>query len=350
MSTLEEVAKAICECLDEDLLVRSGSVLHDNLRAALAEASAPVALESVELQRDTSGMCTVLVNGRVAIRDNGDVISHHATLDWFSGTADKLLSEECDDGDALLRMLGLDPEQCRTEGGRLNLAKIRAALAEAEAPKAEPVAWMHNQRVDCIHNEVKELLKRAGGHLHRPLDKTENYTIPLYTHPPEPVDEEVIGKHSGASDKREWWTRSTWLYPGDTVVVRRAAARGEGMNLDELERALVPMDKTLSVRQERYEPARVGVEHAPGAVEVVGHFVLLKHAKEYAALRNAAPQLIAMARRYQELRRHVCIVGTEKCAEFHVVNIRPTYIAPDAAIELDAVLDAMREQEQEQER
>lgn len=100
--------------------------------------------------------------------------------------------------------------------------------AEAEAPKAEPVAWMHNQRVDCIHNEVKELLKRAGGHLHRPLDKTENYTIPLYTHPPEPVDEEVIGKHSGASDKREWWTRSTWLYPGDTVVVRRAAARGKG--------------------------------------------------------------------------------------------------------------------------
>lgn len=98
---------------------------------------------------------------------------------------------------------------------------LRAALAEAEAPKAEPVAWMHNQRVDCIHNEVKELLKRAGGHLHRPLDKTENYTIPLYTHPPEPVDEEVIGEYGWQGTSRHWWTGGAWLEPDDVVIVRR---------------------------------------------------------------------------------------------------------------------------------
>ncbi len=40
------------------------------------------------------------------------------------------LENECIDGDALLRLLGLDPEQHRTEGGRLNLLKIRAALAD----------------------------------------------------------------------------------------------------------------------------------------------------------------------------------------------------------------------------
>jgi hypothetical protein len=74
------------------------------------------------------------------------------------------------------------------------LEALREALAEApkaEAEKAEPVAWMHNQRVDCIHNEVKELLQRAGGHLLRPLDKTENYTIPLYAHPPAVLPESV---------------------------------------------------------------------------------------------------------------------------------------------------------------
>lgn len=72
---------------------------------------------------------------------------------------------------------------------RQAIEALREALAEAE--KAKPVAWMHNQRVDCIHNEVKELLQRAGGHLLRPLDKTENYTIPLYTHPPAALPESV---------------------------------------------------------------------------------------------------------------------------------------------------------------
>lgn len=42
------------------------------------------------------------------------------------------------------------------------------------------------------------------------------------------------------------------------------------------------------------------------------------------------------AKRYRELRRKVCIVGSQ----FHILNLGPTYIAPDAAVELDSVLDA----------
>lgn len=62
---------------------------YDALCAALREALAapepePVALESVHLTRDTRGMCVVRVNGRVAIRDNGDIIDHMATLEWFA--------------------------------------------------------------------------------------------------------------------------------------------------------------------------------------------------------------------------------------------------------------------------
>lgn len=42
------------------------------------------------------------------------------------------------------------------------------------------------------------------------------------------------------------------------------------------------------------------------------------------------------ASRYEILRRNVCIVGSE----FHILNLAPRYVAPCAAIELDAVLDA----------
>lgn len=38
---------------------------------------------------------------------------------------------ECGDADDLLRHLGLDPAQCRTDGGWLNLPRIKALLADA---------------------------------------------------------------------------------------------------------------------------------------------------------------------------------------------------------------------------
>jgi hypothetical protein len=43
------------------------------------------------------------------------------------------------------------------------------------------------------------------------------------------------------------------------------------------------------------------------------------------------------AARYRFLRRKFAIVGEQ----FHAINLpSPTYVAPDAAIELDAVIDA----------
>ena len=45
-------------------------------------------------------------------------------------TVRETLEHECIDGDALLRLLDMDPEQYRTEAGRLNLLKIRAELAD----------------------------------------------------------------------------------------------------------------------------------------------------------------------------------------------------------------------------
>lgn len=37
---------------------------------------------------------------------------------------------ECDDTDAVLRLIGLDPEQCRTDGGSLNVPKIGSLLRD----------------------------------------------------------------------------------------------------------------------------------------------------------------------------------------------------------------------------
>ena len=67
--------------------------------------------------------------------------------------------------------------------------QLKSALARvAELEKQEPVAWMHDQpnRVDIIHRDVKELLQRVPGSnrgIHRPLDVSEHYTIPLYAAP-----------------------------------------------------------------------------------------------------------------------------------------------------------------------
>lgn len=40
---------------------------------------------------------------------------------------------ECDAADELMRLLGLDPDRCRTEGGAVNLARVRTLLDEARA-------------------------------------------------------------------------------------------------------------------------------------------------------------------------------------------------------------------------
>jgi hydroxyethylthiazole kinase-like sugar kinase family protein len=40
--------------------------------------------DSIELTRDTRGMCVVKVGDREVIRDNGDVISHYATPAWLN--------------------------------------------------------------------------------------------------------------------------------------------------------------------------------------------------------------------------------------------------------------------------
>ncbi|MDS1045210.1 hypothetical protein QM013_34280 [Pseudomonas aeruginosa] len=89
--------------------------------------------------------------------------------------------------------------------GRCEKERDAALARVAELERQQPVAWMHDQpnRVDVIHRDVKDLLQRVPGSsrgIHRPLDVSEHYTIPLYAAPvaqaQHSVPEEFIGRLS----------------------------------------------------------------------------------------------------------------------------------------------------------
>ena len=77
-----------------------------------------------------------------------------------------------------------------------------------DAPKAEPVAWR------LKHDPW------GSGEWRISFSEKPGWE-PLYTRPPKPVDEEVIAECERI-EGRTWWSGGTWLYHGDTVVVRRA--------------------------------------------------------------------------------------------------------------------------------
>jgi hypothetical protein len=59
-----------------------------------------------------------------------DELDSSAERNAMQRQRDSALSElkrECDDTDEALRLLGFDPEEVRTDGGSLNLSKLRAA-------------------------------------------------------------------------------------------------------------------------------------------------------------------------------------------------------------------------------
>lgn len=97
------------------------------------------------------------------------------------------------------------------EFGALLAAATKAAAAPAAV--AEPVAWLHDdpQRYDVIHAEVKDLLVKfrdAAGYLHRPLDKSAHYTIPLYTAPAAPASQDAEDALMKALERAYFWMDS----------------------------------------------------------------------------------------------------------------------------------------------
>ncbi len=87
--------------------------------------------------------------------------------------------QECADTDKILSGLGLDPGQCRTDGGSLKVAHIINQMRSVK--QAEPVAWMLT--------EIGPLGKGAKvARTSKPIawDKTQWKLEPLYAAPPPP--------------------------------------------------------------------------------------------------------------------------------------------------------------------
>ncbi|EOF7922092.1 hypothetical protein ACK2M4_007149, partial [Pseudomonas aeruginosa] len=112
---------------------------------------------------------------------------------WYSGFRSEVITV-LEAWEAIGHDIGMNPDKGELlDSLRYMLEKCEAhdaALARvAELERQQPVAWMHDQpnRVDVIHRDVKDLLQRVPGSsrgIHRPLDVSEHYTIPLYAAPP----------------------------------------------------------------------------------------------------------------------------------------------------------------------
>lgn len=104
----------------------------------------------------------------------------------------------------------------------------RRMLDDARAQ--EPVAYLHNKRVDVIHTSVKSLLSdfavNSGPEsMLRPIDKQEHYTIPLYASPVPPAavpDDATCEALIESSDMR--WNGDVYVGDGhDLMNLVRAA-------------------------------------------------------------------------------------------------------------------------------
>ncbi|OZI21760.1 hypothetical protein CAL18_12615 [Bordetella genomosp. 7] len=97
----------------------------------------------------------------------------------------------------------------------------------------------------------------------------------------------------------------------------------------------------MTDRYARIREALEALDAAGGGGWISWETAFVKYAKAsqpdtIRALLAERDELAKDAERYRLVRRKVRIVGND----FHIVNLRPTYVAPDAAAELDAVADA----------
>lgn len=157
----------------------------DELRAALAAPVAPhlnVTLEQAALALEREGMTESMriVRG-MKIPNDGRITAQAAPQAGEDALKRRAASYIADLEDTLNQIA----DAMQVERGR---PEALIAACKARGEDVRPVAWLHDDpnRVDVIHTKVKDLLVKsrdAAGHLHRPLDKSEHYTIPLYATP-----------------------------------------------------------------------------------------------------------------------------------------------------------------------
>lgn len=92
------------------------------------------------------------------------------------------LNQECKDADELLRLLQLDPETYRTDGGYINLPKVKAAVKYPEeyphlsAPSSEEVREMVRDLRTLRLDEAADMIERLAARVPTTLQEGVEYS------------------------------------------------------------------------------------------------------------------------------------------------------------------------------
>ena len=108
---------------------------------------------------------------------------------------------ECDDTDKVLKHLGLDPKQCRTDGGWLNVARIKTLLAVAQPPQTELSAEDRAEAfIQAAISNAPDPLRKLGEFLTRVLDEdqwptAERFLLAIAAQPTRLTDMEIYNEY-----------------------------------------------------------------------------------------------------------------------------------------------------------
>lgn len=83
---------------------------------------------AVAVARDVPTTGKAVLNASTVIQINGELQFHRAKAEQKQ----EAFSKESDDADELLCLLGLDPDSCRTDGGFINMPRVRSLLKDRE--------------------------------------------------------------------------------------------------------------------------------------------------------------------------------------------------------------------------
>lgn len=124
------------------------------------------------LQRQVSALALGAEQARVAELESQllDASAERNAMQRQRDNERSMFERECDDADELIRLMGLDPEQFRTDGGSINLPKLRAAIAQAgQVPEVGNPKWAIGTLREAVEyldaNSLNQI--SSGSVLHR---------------------------------------------------------------------------------------------------------------------------------------------------------------------------------------
>ncbi len=170
---------------------------------------------------------------------------------------------------------------------------------------------------------------------------------------PQPPSEQQAARRVQAANGKGWGGSDTSMIDGHAVssesdCTPRIHSMSQYASKDDMLKAVMAENEQLRAQlaaaQQGVLLTNEQIESIEKQVWDLNHFDEIeregnrKFAHLIAAATRAATQGLDAkdAARYRWLRRKVCIVG----GKFHILNLDPRYIAPDAAIELDSAIDA----------